>query len=137
MMVSSLNESKDERELARNLKKISKNFQNSYFLKRVYTEWEVDRNKCETALRDYFNIELPKIFAVPDLVLVFEDYTKVEKDFFIIAIELKYFRYQKNKREVNKKLREAFREVGQPLRYLVFGYDAAVLWHVFQSELQS
>lgn len=125
---------KDERELERKLRDLVKeliNDQVTISLRSVYTEGNIDRGAYEKALKEYFDIEPPKILAIPDLIFVFEEPSK--DDFQIVAVELKYFKFAE-KEERNKKFRRAFREIGQPLRYYIFGYDAVVLWHVFQNE---
>lgn len=100
-------------------------------LRGVYTENNINKKTYGEVLKKYFDIEPPKFLAIPDIILVFEE---SGNDFRIVAIELKYFRFTKKERERNKKFREAFREIGQPLRYYIFGYDAVVLWHVFHNE---
>jgi len=70
------------------------------------------------------------IMARPDIVLIVKDYRRLIDESFLIAVELKYFR-----RIEKKRWREAYREIGQALRYYVYGFDSAVLWHVFDREI--
>ena len=124
-----------ERELARKLVYLIQSSQADPLeaissLKKVYLEPHA-KKKFEDILKDYLNDAAPKFMVNPDIVLVFEDSNKVVDEYLLVAIELKHFKSSKNK---NKDLRKAFREVGQPLRYLVFGFDSVVLWHVFAEE---
>lgn len=138
MITDDLNSSEDERDLAEKLRdtliNLSKS-KSSYLksLKAVYTERRVSEKKYKEALKEFFDVEPPEFSALPDFILIFEDHRKVVDDFFILAIELKFFRRQQEKVR-KKRFREAFREIGQPLRYLIFGYDATILWHIFQKE---
>lgn len=52
-----------------------------------------------------------------------------------MAVELKYFASEG--REAKKRWRQAFREIGQPLRNLIFGFDAVVLWHIFAEQISN
>jgi|Deesub1362B_J571_1020462.scaffolds.fasta_scaffold00197_14 hypothetical protein len=70
--------------------------------------------------------------AIPDIVLVFEDISKVVDEYLLVAIELKHLR---SSEKSDKYLRKAYREVGQPLRYLVFGFDSIILWHCFAEDI--
>jgi len=72
------------------------------------------------------------IIARPDIVMIIEDYRKLTDEWLLVAIELKYFK------KINKKRwREAYREIGQALRYYVYGFDSAILWHVFDREIDN
>ncbi len=83
-------------------------------------------------LQTYFNMYAPELLAKPDIVIVFEDVTKSTDDWFLVSIELKYFKADDR---LSKRLRKAFREIGQPLRYHLYGFDATVLWHVFEENV--
>lgn len=72
------------------------------------------------------------IIARPDTVLIVEDYRKLIDEWLLISVELKYFREIKKRR-----WREAYREIGQALRYYVYGFDSAALWHVFDREISN
>jgi len=65
-------------------------------------------------------------------VLIVEDYRKLIDEWLLIAVELKYFKKIKKKR-----WRGAYREMGQALRYYVYGFDSAILWHIFEREVDS
>jgi len=83
-------------------------------------------------LAKYFGSYAPMIMAKPDIVLIVEDYKKLIDEWLLIAVEFKYFK------EIEKKRwREAYREIGQALRYYVYGFDSAVLWHIFEREIDN
>jgi len=90
------------------------------------------RSKAFRDALEWYGLKTPWLAAEPDLILVFEDYRRVVDDAMLVAVELKYFRADKR---LHNKLREAFRGIGQPLRYLAFGFDSALLWHVFDREV--
>jgi len=125
-----------ERELAKKLAHLIQSSQADSLdaissLKKVYIEPHA-KKKFEGILKEYLNDVAPKFMANPDLVLVFEDSNRIVDEYVLVAIELKHFKSSKNK---DKDLRRGFREVGQPLRYLVFGFDSVVLWHVFAENI--
>lgn len=97
------------------------------FLKKVYKGKSVTSKEFKNIVSEWYGERIPWPLIEPDLILVFEDYRKVIDEVMIVAIELKCFQTFSDKR-----LRRAFREIGQPLRYYVFGFDSAVLWHVFE-----
>ena len=76
-------------------------------------------------LREFYGQEV-ELEVVPDLIVVFEDYSKVVDEYLLVGVELKYVKDRKT-------AREAYRALGQPLRYLVYGFDATVLWLVFEA----
>ena len=130
-----LTNSKDERELAGKLRDLINDLikdKTISYLRCVYTENNIDKKACAKVLEKYFDVEPPRFLAIPDIILVFEE--PLTKEFRLVAIELKYFKFTKDEKERDKKFRRAFREIGQPLRYYIFGYDATILWHIFQSE---
>jgi len=121
-----------EKELTKHLKSLIEKSEIPK-LKDIYTGEDINRkiSRALEKLEKYYNIKRLKFLAIPDLVLVFKDwghrYMRGMKDEpFIIAIELKFL-------SDDKKLRQAYREFGQPLRYFIHGYDSTVLWHVFPS----
>ena len=77
----------------------------------------------------WYGSDVPAIFVTPDLILVLENPTKQPDEVVLVAIELKYF--SSDIATDKKDWRKAFREVGQPLRSLIFGFDLVILWHVF------
>jgi hypothetical protein len=83
-------------------------------------------------IEKWYGKKIPHVVAEPDLILVFEDYNRLVDDSIISAIEIKYF---KENPHLDKKLRQAYREFGQPLRDLIFGFDTAILWHIFSKEI--
>lgn len=68
-----------------------------------------------------------------DLILIFEDYKEIIDRNLIVAVEIKYFTPKVN---TNKQLRQAYREIGQPLRNLIYGFDSIVLWHIFHERIE-
>jgi len=81
---------------------------------------------------EWYDLKMPWLSIEPDLVIVFEDYRRVVDDVMIVAIELKYFEANRRLRD---RLRQAFREIGQPLRYLLLGFDSVVLCHIFDENI--
>ncbi len=102
------------------------------FLKAIYSERSCKKD-FETILNTYFGVDAPKFMAKPDLIMVLEDYTSRFDDYFLMAVELKYFEPSS---KLDKNLRGAFREIGQALRYHLVGFDAAVLWHAFAEGIE-
>jgi len=100
-------------------------------LKAIYSELSYKKS-FETILKTYFGAEAPRFMAKPDLIMVFEDYSRKFEDYALIAIELKYFGLSPS---LDKNLREASRQIGQALRYHLFGFDSAVLWHTFAEDV--
>lgn len=96
-------------------------------LKKVYKGRSVTSKEFKDVVSEWYGERIPWPLIEPDLILVFKDYRKVIDEVMIVAVELKCFQTSSDKR-----LRRAFREIGQPLRYYVFGFDSAVLWHVFE-----
>lgn len=86
----------------------------------------------ENVLAKYFGSYAPMIMAKPDIVLIVEDHEKLIDEWLLIAVELKYL-----KKVERKRWREAYREVGQALRYYVYGFDSAILCHVFGGEIDN
>jgi hypothetical protein len=71
----------------------------------------------------------PWALTVPDLIVASENYHKTPDDVLLLAIETKYF--PRDAGSSKSQWRQKFREIGQPLRDLLYGFDAAVLWHLF------
>jgi len=92
----------------------------------------ISRKPYENILIKYFGSYAPMIIAKPDIVLIVEDYKKLVDEWLLIAIELKYF-----KKVEKKRWREAYREVGQALRYYIYGFDSAILCHIFGREVDN
>ena len=65
-------------------------------------------------------------------MLIVEDYRKLIDEWLLIAVELKYFKKIKKKR-----WREAYREIGQALRYYVYDFDSTILWYIFEREVDN
>jgi hypothetical protein len=101
-------------------------------LKNIYPERSY-KKEFESILRTYFSAVGPKFMAKPDLIMVFEDDSRKFDDYLLVALELKYFEPSDN---LDKNLRKAFREVGQALRYHLFGFDSAILWHTFAEDIK-
>jgi len=115
----------NERSLTRWLIKTIK-ASNLYSVKGLLSGDAIPKKPYGDILVNYFGSYAPMIIARPDIVLVVEDYRKLLDEWLLIAVELKYF-----KKIEKKRWREAYREVGQALRYYVYGFDSAVLWHIF------
>jgi len=115
----------NERSLTRWLIKTIK-VSNLYSVKGLLSGDAIPKKPYGDILVNYFGSYAPMIIARPDIVLVVEDYRKLLDEWLLIAVELKYF-----KKIEKKRWREAYREVGQALRYYVYGFDSAVLWHIF------
>lgn len=75
----------------------------------------------------------PWALTVPDLIIASENFCKTPDDVFLLAIETKYF--PRDAATSKKHWRQSFREIGQPLRDLLYGFDAAVLWHLFSETI--
>lgn len=86
-------------------------------------------------IEKYYGQKLLWPLVETDLILVFEDYKEVIDRNLIIAIEIKYFK-PKVDANLNKYLRQAYREFGQPLRNLIYGFDSIVLWHIFHEKIE-
>lgn len=80
----------------------------------------------------WHGMDAPWVTVTPDLILASENHRKVPDDVFLLAIETKYF--PKDAAESKKRWRQSFREIGQSLRDLLYGFDAVVLWHLFSEE---
>ncbi len=83
-------------------------------------------------VQDWYGKKAPWPIIESDLILVFKDYSKVIDDNLIAAIEIKFFKQSQN---LDKQLRQAYREFGQPLRNLMYGFDSVALWHVFHEAI--
>lgn len=80
----------------------------------------------------WHGMDAPWVTVTPDLILAFDNYRRVPDDVFLLAIETKYF--PKDAAHSKKHWRQSFREIGQSLRDLLYGFDAVVLWHLFSEE---
>ena len=122
---------KDERRLAR---QIASNMKSEPYLsvKRVILGDAMSRKDFEDVLGRYFGAYAPMYVARPDIIIVAEDAKRVVDEWLLVAIELKYFRDLENSRKFERSLRGAFREIGQPLRYYLYGFDSTILWHIFE-----
>lgn len=105
---------------------------NLSLLKSVSKKRAITGKDFKDAMTKWYVQSLSWPLVEPDLILVFEDVEKKIDDVMIVAIEIKYFDQSK---DLHKRLRQCFREFGQPLRNLIFGFDSAVLWHIFSPEV--
>jgi len=122
---------KDERRLARHI--VRKMMSEPHLGVKFATSGDaMPKRDFEGALSRYIGAYAPMYVARPDVVVVAEDVERVVDEWLLVAIELKYFRGLEGTRGFEKRLRRAFREIGQPLRYYLYGFDSAVLWHVFE-----
>lgn len=99
---------KDERRLAR---RIASKIRSEPHLsvKFAISGDAMPKKDFEDVLSRYFGAHAPMYVARPGIIVVAEDAKRFEKN-----------------------LRRAFREIGQPLRYYLYGFDSAILWHVFE-----
>lgn len=125
-----------EREIAKKIVEAIKSL-NINDIKRAYTEYNIPKEQYESVLKDYFELDVPEVFAKPDIVLIAEDLQKRIDEYMLIAVELKYFEKTSKPKDLKRKLRGAFREIGQPLRYYLYGFDCAILWHIFSEDVDS
>lgn len=104
----------------------------SHYVRRA-ERGDVPRNRRFVEVLNWYKSESPWILVTPDVILVFDDYSGQPADILIVAVELKFF---SSERQVAKRrFRQAFREIGQPLRNLIFGFNAVVLWHIFEEHI--
>jgi len=118
---------KDERHLARHIASNIKS-EPHFSVKHVTLGDAMSSKDFEDVLGRFFGAYAPMYVARPDIIIVAEDAKRVVDEWLLVAIELKYFRDLESER----KLRGAFREIGQPLRYYLYGFDSAILWHIFE-----
>mgnify|MGYP000453932545 CR=1 FL=1 len=124
---------RNERELARY---IATNIRSDPYLsvKNILSENDISKSEFEEILVKYFDVQAPRFIAKPDIIMVAEDPKKLIDEWLLITIELKYFRNVKESKKFEKDLRKAFREIGQPLRYYLYGFDSSILWHIFEED---
>jgi len=124
---------RNERELARS---IATNIRQDPYLsiKDILSENDISKSEFEEILAKYFDVQAPRFIAKPDIIIVAEDPKKIIDEWFLITIELKYFKNVKETEKFERDLRKAFREIGQPLRYYLYGFDSSILWHIFEEE---
>ena len=118
---------RDERDLARWL---VESIRTCSAVKKVISGGSIPKRSFEDLLKTYFSTYAPTIMARPDIVVVTEDLGRVVDGWCLAALELKYF-----KKPSGKSLRKAYREVGQALRYHLLGFDLAILWHIFEENI--
>ena len=106
-------------------------------VKNILSENDISKSEFEEILVKYFDVQAPRFIAKPDIIIVAEDPKKLVDEWLLITIELKYFRNVKESKKFEKDLRKAFREIGQPLRYYLYGFDSSILWHVFEKDTDS
>lgn len=102
-------------------------------LKGIYKGRAVTSSEFKEVVSKWHGRDLPWPLIEPDLVLIFEDFSKVIDNVLIVAIETKYFEFSP---QLDKRMREAFRQIGQPLRSHIFGFDSVILWHLFSKDLK-
>ncbi|GAH87282.1 unnamed protein product, partial [marine sediment metagenome] len=97
-------------------------------------------SRSGAVLRTSFNdavkikdVEIPWPLVLPDFILVFDDYSSERIDeYLIVAVETKWFKLK----NINGKLRAAYRNFGQPLRNYVYGFDSVILLHIFDQDVE-
>lgn len=92
-------------------------------------------SRFRETIEKYYREKLLCPLIETDLILIFEDYREIIDKNLIIAIEVKYFP-PKKEIDLDKQLRQAYREFGQPLRNLIYGFDSIVLWHIFHEKVE-
>lgn len=103
-----------------------------YGLRKVEKGSILKNKRFRRTVEDWYGKKAPWPIIESDLILVFEDYSKVIDGNLIAAIEIKFFKQSQN---LDKQLRQAYREFGQPLRNLMYGFDSVALWHVFHEAI--
>jgi len=78
------------------------------------------------------DVSMPRPLVLPDLILIFEDYKKYVDDYIIVALEMKWFK----RKNLDHRLREAYRAFGQPLRNYLYGFDSVSLLHLFDEDVE-
>lgn len=79
------------------------------------------------------DVEIPWPLVLSDFILVFNDYSSERIDeYLIVAVEAKWFKLK----NINDKLRAAYRNFGQPLRNYVYGFDSVILLHIFDEDVE-
>jgi hypothetical protein len=90
-------------------------------------------SRFKETIEKYYRGKLLWPLIEADLILIFEDYKEIIDRNLIVAVEIKYFTPKVN---TDKQLRQAYREIGQPLRNLIYGFDSTVLWHIFHERIE-
>lgn len=93
------------------------------------------RGEIREVVEKYYGRKLLWPLIEPDLIIIFEDYKEIIDKNLIVAAEIKYFKPKTNT-DLNKHLRQAYREFGQPLRNLIYGFDSIILWHIFHEKIE-
>jgi len=78
-------------------------------------------------------VKVPKPLVLPDFILVFKDYQEYIDEYLIVAVETKWFKGKG--KNLDKRLRKAYREFGQPIRNYIFGFDSTLLLHLFHEDV--
>jgi len=123
---------RSERHLAGHIANNIKSNSHLSTVKDVILEHRMSKAGFENVLGRYFDAHAPMYIAKPDIIIIAEDPKKVVDEWLLVAVELKYFKDLENAKKLQKDLRKAFREIGQPLRYYLYGFDSAILWHIFE-----
>jgi hypothetical protein len=109
-------------------------FKETNLVKKIIKGESLPKSAFKEFLKWYQSIP-PTIHVTPDLILAFENYSEKSDEAFLVALECKYFPSETDEKKRRKRFRKTFREVGQPLRNLILGYDLVILWHLFAEEL--
>lgn len=91
--------------------------------------------RFKETIEKYYRRKLLWPLIEADLIFVFEDWKNIFDRNLIVALEIKYFT-EGIESDLEKQLRQAYREFGQPLRNLVYGFDSIVLWHIFHESIE-
>ena len=127
--MNSKTELRNERQVVNRLYELLVNVKPHYFLREVYKGKRL--NGFREIVRREFGLDVWPLVE-PDIILRFEDISKLIDENLIVGVEVKYI---KGGKRLNHRIRSSFRMIGQPLRFHIFGFDSAVLWHVFSEDV--
>lgn len=102
-------------------------------LRKVQKGSILKNKRFRETVEEWYGKKVPWPIVESDLILVFQDYSRVIDTNLIAAVEIKFFKQSQN---LDKQLRQAYREFGQPLRNLIYGFDSVALWHVFDETIE-
>ncbi len=104
-------------------------------LKKIDKGATLKGKRFKETIEKYYHRKLLWPLIEADLIFVFEDWKMIFDRNLIVAVETKYFP-PKTESDLEKQLRQAYREFGQPLRNLVYGFDSILLWHIFHESIE-
>ena len=104
-------------------------------LKKIEKGSVLKGKRFRETVEKYYGKKLLWPLIETDLIMIFEDNRKIIDGNLIVAVEIKYFQPKTNT-DLDKQLRQAYRECGQPLRNLIYGFDSVILWHIFNEKVE-